>query len=241
MKRENAEHVKRCVRNGDKNNAEVKDRPLANVLVVTCITALSLFVCLWMAGDVSLSQRVISQETAAAQCDASLVRYRDLIGKYAAMYDLDPAFVTVTVFVESSFQQSAESSSGAIGLMQIMPLTGMWIAGKIGINDYRVEMLLEPDVNIQMGCWYLSYLMKKFCGNEETVSAAYYAGPSKVDEWLADKKYSKDGKTLDVIPYEKTRIYVQRIASYYEIFRGIWGNASCLNTKGSIESAKTPE
>lgn len=216
------EYVKRYARNGDKETAEAKDKLFANLLVVTCLSAITLFICLWMAGNILLNQRVLPQETAAKDFDASLVQYQDLIGKCAAKYNLDPAFVTATVFVESSFQDSVESSAGAMGLMQITPLTGMWIAGKIGIKDYNVEMLLDPDVNIHMGCWYLSYLMDEFDGNEETVSAAYYAGPAKVEEWLANKKYSKDGKNLDIIPYDRTRSYVHRIAIYYEIYRGVY-------------------
>ena len=214
--------VKRYVRNG--HSAEGKDKLFANLLVVTCLTAITLLICLCMAGNILITKRVFPLETPAKDFDVTLVQYQDKIGKSAAIYDLDPAFVTATVFVESSFEESAESSAGAMGLMQITPLTGMWIAGKIGIKDYNVEMLMDPDVNIDMGCWYLSYLMEKFGGNEETVSAAYYAGPAKVEEWLANKEYSKDGKNLDIIPYPKTKTYVQRVAAYYEIYRGIYAD-----------------
>lgn len=154
--------------------------------------------------------------------NSQVVPYRETIEKYAKMYDLDPAFVTATAFSESSFRKTIRSSAGAIGVMQIMPLTGLWIAGKIGITDYTVEMLLDPDVNIHMGCWYISYLMEKFHRNEKTVSAAYYAGPARVEAWLADKQYSRDGRNLDVIPFERTRSFVERMAIYYQIYINVF-------------------
>lgn len=154
--------------------------------------------------------------------NSQVVPYRDTIEKYAEMYGLDPAFVTATAFSESSFRQTVRSSAGAIGVMQIMPLTGLWIAGKIGLTDYTVEMLLDPDVNIRMGCWYISYLMEKFHRNEKTVSAAYYAGPARVEAWLADQRYSRDGKNLDVIPFERTRSFVERMAIYYQIYINVF-------------------
>jgi soluble lytic murein transglycosylase len=151
-----------------------------------------------------------------------LIQYQDIIDQYAHAYGLDPAFVAATIFVESSFRPSVESYAGAIGLMQIMPSTGMWIAGKIGIEDYKIEMLLDPDINVQMGCWYLSYLLDLFDGNEKTASAAYNAGPRRVQEWLADDRYSTDGENLSVIPYEETKAHVERITSYYEIYKGVY-------------------
>jgi len=154
--------------------------------------------------------------------NAQLIKYKDMIEQYSAMYGLDPAFVTATIFVESSFIETAESDVGAIGLMQLMPSTGMWIAGKVGIEDYRIEMLTDPDVNIHLGCWYLSYLLDKFDGNLDTVTAAYNAGPRRVEEWLLDKRYSPDGKTLTYIPYEETRNHVERVNRHYEIYKGIY-------------------
>lgn len=154
--------------------------------------------------------------------NAQLIKYKDMIEKYSAMYGLDPAFVTAMIFVESSFIETAESDAGAIGLMQLMPNTGNWIAGKIGITDYRIEMLTDPDVNIHMGCWYVSYLMDKFDDNTDVVIAAYNAGPRRVEEWLVDKRYSPDGKELTYIPYEETRNHVDRVNNHYEIYKGIY-------------------
>ncbi len=74
--------------------------------------------------------------------------------------------------VESNFKSDAISSKNARGLMQILPETGEWIAKEIGIKNYSDSMLFEPKYNIQMGTWYLTYLLKTFNGNIKLALAA---------------------------------------------------------------------
>lgn len=54
----------------------------------------------------------------------------------------------------------AKSSAGALGLMQIMPTTASWIAKELEIEDYSVDLLFAPNINIEMGCFYLGYLFQ---------------------------------------------------------------------------------
>ena len=108
-----------------------------------------------------------------------------------------------------------------MGLMQIMPETGEWIAGKIGIEDFNAEMLEDPEVNIEMGVWYLDYLAERFDGETDTVIAAYNAGHGNVEKWLNDGQYSADGRTLAEIPFEETRNYVKKVNRAYEIYSKI--------------------
>ena len=60
------------------------------------------------------------------------LEYEDMIRTYAAEFDLEPAFVAAVIWAESSFRAEIQSGAGAVGLMQIMPETGAWIAGKTG-------------------------------------------------------------------------------------------------------------
>ena len=80
--------------------------------------------------------------------------YAPEIRAAAQEFSLDPAYVASVVLAESSFDAEAVSSVGAIGLMQIMPATGEWIAGKLD-DVFDVERLYEPSVNLRYGCWYL--------------------------------------------------------------------------------------
>ena len=137
---------------------------------------------------------------------------------YAKKYDLDPYYVAAIIWTESKFRNSAVSDKGATGLMQIMPETGEWIAGKLKLKGYSSAALSAPETNIQMGCWYLSYLYEQF-KNWDTVAAAYNAGHGNVSKWLGNSDYSKDGVTLDEIPYAETKNYVQMVNRSYEIYK----------------------
>ena len=152
---------------------------------------------------------------------ACIVEYEDLIRKYAQENDIPPAYVASVIMAESSYRTDAVSSVGARGLMQIMPATGEWIAGKFD-DEYNVDSLFDPETNIRYGCWYLGFLMSRYDGNMSCSSAAYHAGQGKVDEWLKDPAYSADGKTLDVIAYDSTATYVGRILNYYDYYEDIY-------------------
>jgi soluble lytic murein transglycosylase len=155
---------------------------------------------------------------AAAEEPAINEQNQNLIEKYSSMYDLDPALVTAVIYAESALIDTVRSDDGAVGLMQIMPPTGRWIADKIGL-EYHTEMLYDPETNLHMGCWYLSYLMDRFDGNIQTVSAAYNAGPNKVGTWLEDERYSSDGINLHTLPYMETRAHIEKIAKLYETYK----------------------
>lgn len=151
-----------------------------------------------------------------------MTQYRDIIEKYSTQYGVDPAYVAAVVFVESSHDSKIESSAGAIGLMQIVPSTGQWIADNMGLSHFEADMLFDPETNIKLGCWFISYLIDLFDGNVQNATIAYNAGPTSVFNWLADSRYSSDGKNIDTIPYEETKSYVDQIDSYYDIYKSIY-------------------
>ena len=146
--------------------------------------------------------------------------YEDFINQYAAQYALDPARVAAVIYCESSFRPDAVSSAGAIGLMQIMPSTGEWIAQKLG-ESYDVQKLYDPETNIRYGCWYLNYLGERFDGDLTKVTAAYHAGGGRVDEWLQNEENSPDGRTLQNIPSQVTGAYVKNVSRMLEKYKEI--------------------
>lgn len=143
--------------------------------------------------------------------------YKLEISKGAATYNLDPYLVAAVVKTESGFDKDA-SSGVAGGLMQITDATAEYIAER---TDYEYDRRLEPDTNIMMGCYYLSYLIDRF-SDTDTALAAYNAGPAKVDGWLKDARYSADGKTLDDAPYKETRDYLVKIKLYKRIYERLY-------------------
>ncbi|MGQ9778316.1 MAG: lytic transglycosylase domain-containing protein [Bacillota bacterium] len=89
--------------------------------------------------------------------------YFDLVAAHARGYGLDPLLVEALIREESSFDPAAVSRRGALGLMQIMPETGLWIAAQLG-EELTPARLFTPEENIRYGVWYLGMLWEKFGG-----------------------------------------------------------------------------
>lgn len=147
--------------------------------------------------------------------------YRDLIETYAAEYNLAPAYVAAIIMNESSFQPNAESGVGARGLMQLMPETAEWIAGKLHVSGFAFERMYDPESNIRFGCWYLNYLSRLFLGDPVAVTAAYHAGQGQVKVWLSDPNLSENGYTLSIssLPDGPTKKYAGRVTRDYGIYK----------------------
>ena len=148
--------------------------------------------------------------------------YAPEIRAAAAEFSLDPAYVASVVLAESSFDAEAVSSAGAIGLMQIMPATGEWIAGKLEDEPFDVQRLYQPEVNLRYGCWYLRFLLDRYDGDMYTASTAYHQGQGRVDQWLEDPEYSEDGRTLTAISSAVTDTYVNRIMENYAHYQELY-------------------
>ena len=152
------------------------------------------------------------------------ITYQDIIERYADEYNLQPAFVAAIIRNESSFRTDAESSVGARGLMQLMPDTASWIAGKLGESGtYSFDHLYDAETNIRYGCWYLNYLSRMFRGDAVLVSAAYHAGQTTVTRWLSDRSISSDGVTIAVenLPDGPTKQYAGRVTTTYGIYQAL--------------------
>jgi soluble lytic murein transglycosylase-like protein len=107
--------------------------------------------------------------------------YGRLVVLNCRRYGFEPGLVLSIMRVESGFNEEAVSPAGAIGLMQIMPDTGEWLADRMGIAYSGAPMLFDPAINIRMGVYYLSYLRDLFAGDMKKVLVAYNRGPARVD------------------------------------------------------------
>ncbi|GHU68661.1 hypothetical protein FACS1894184_11210 [Clostridia bacterium] len=143
--------------------------------------------------------------------------YRDLVETTAASEGLDPALVAAVILNESSFDPKAESRLGARGLMQLMPGTAEWVAGKLK-EPYDLDALYDPATNVRFGCWFLGYLTRKFGGDPVKITAGYHAGGGQVEAWLNNPDYTKDGE-LTVIPFGDTDRYVRKVMNAYEVYQ----------------------
>ena len=146
--------------------------------------------------------------------------YEEEIRSSAREFQLDPSLVCAVIFTESGFRPQAKSGVGALGLMQLMPATGLEEAELLQIEGVTEERLTEPALNIRLGCNYLRKLLDEF-GNESVALAAYNAGPGRVRQWLKEYGVKEDGSLL-YIPYPETSKYVGRVQSAKGVYSRLY-------------------
>ncbi len=197
-------------------------------VLVSLISAVFLLLCTFTADAMMRAYLTRQKELHEAEQRAILnsypLAYRDLVEKYAGEYNLQPAFVNAIILNESSFDRFAVSSVGARGLMQLMPDTAEWIAGKLKFDSYSFDRMYDPETNIRFGCWYLSYLSSLFRGDPVCVSCAYHAGQGTVTTWLSDPLVSEDGVTLSLsrLVSGPTKTYAERVTKSYGIYQALY-------------------
>lgn len=158
------------------------------------------------------------------------IQYESIVVREAAANGLEPALVYSVMKAESNFRPEVVSHAGAVGLMQLTPDTFTWLQTKLKDDRaYTADDLKSPEINIRYGCKFLSILLEKYPAKGTSLSA-YNAGIGTVNAWLKDPAVSKDGKTLDQIPYEETKKYVRTVLDNYEKYRTLYQ----FNSKGEI-------
>ncbi|HEX7481078.1 MAG TPA: transglycosylase SLT domain-containing protein [Polyangiales bacterium] len=146
--------------------------------------------------------------------------YSDEVDKAATKYGLDPNLLFAVMRVESIYHRQIVSFAGAVGLMQIMPRTGMLIARKLGVERFEVSDLLDPKVNVEFAAWYLSSLIKRFDGRVPLAIAAYNGGPHNVRLWMRENNPDMPLEAfLERIPFSQTHEYVRRVLTHYAAYR----------------------
>jgi soluble lytic murein transglycosylase len=154
---------------------------------------------------------------------------KELFVGAAKQYDLEETYIYAITRRESSFDQYAKSPVGASGYMQLMPRTAKETAKKIGLTNYDEAFHLDQgEVNVQLGTAYFNGLLSRYDGNRVLATAAYNAGPQRVDRWVTqDKGASNQGLDIDswvdTIPYYETRAYVQNVLAYNLIYQYVLG------------------
>ncbi len=146
-----------------------------------------------------------------------LAPYRDQLKAAARQLDLDEAWVNGLIRQESRFIAQAKSRVGASGLMQLMPATARWVAGKMGLKNWQWSQVTEVETNISLGTYYLRHVLDSLDGSPVLASAAYNAGPGRARAWRADQSMEA-AIYAESIPFNETRDYVKKVmanSSYY--------------------------
>ena len=160
---------------------------------------------------------------------ASLGEYNDLSLRYplpfkeafessSANASIAPTWAYGIARSESLFMRDVRSHAGAIGLMQLMPATGREVAKEIKLTYSGLATLTDPNDNIRLGTTYLGMMAERYAGNRIPATAAYNAGPHRVDNWLPEEGKIDARVWIENIPFNETREYVKRVMTAQTIF-----------------------
>ena len=143
------------------------------------------------------------------------------IKEEARRYGIDPYIVAGLIRQESVFNPNAISRAGARGLMQVMPATGQLVSKRQGNGTITAADLYNPALNIKLGMNYLAQVMGQF-GRIEYAAAAYNAGPSRAQRWIAERGSMDIEDWIESIPFSETRGYVQGVLRYAANYRRLY-------------------
>ncbi|HEX4297502.1 MAG TPA: lytic transglycosylase domain-containing protein [Devosia sp.] len=154
----------------------------------------------------------------------------------AKLADVDMAAIYAITRTESRFQTDAVSSSGARGLMQLMPSTAKETAQKMGIAYSASRLTSDPEYNAQLGSSYLATQLQAYNGSLLLAAAAYNAGAGNANKWITafgDPRAANVDPVLwvELIPFQETRKYVQRVLGNYLVYRARLGGAEISPTE----------
>ncbi len=149
--------------------------------------------------------------------------YFSYVNRYANHYGIPINLIYAVMRQESLYNPACYSSASAIGLMQIIPSTGYYIAKRVKCYNFNPPMLYSKNINIQFGSYYLKTLLDQFNDKKYLAIASYNAGPNAVNYW---KTYSFKGDNMllfiESIPFNQTRNYVKKVLTNYYLYNAIY-------------------
>jgi soluble lytic murein transglycosylase len=165
-------------------------------------------------GLVAVGAWVVTTEPDWYQRARYPLRYETIVRAHARNYDLPPALLAAVIYTESKFDADARSDAGAVGLMQLLPDTARGIATRTGGDGFVESDLLDPEINVRYGSWYLRHLLDRY-HDVRTALAAYHAGQGNVDDWL------RDGGG---IRFPETRHYVEKVLDARQVYADVYAD-----------------
>ncbi|MBB6189370.1 transglycosylase SLT domain-containing protein [Rhodanobacter sp. MP7CTX1] len=143
---------------------------------------------------------------------------QDGVVPQAAQSGIEAAWAYGILRAESAWMSDARSGADARGLMQLLPGTAELVAKRNGLNWGGGDTLYDPTVNITLGTRYLAQMAERYNGAPWLASAAYNAGPGRVDQWLAARGTLTPDLFVATIPFKETREYVARVMAFSVIY-----------------------
>ncbi|OEF95835.1 lytic transglycosylase domain-containing protein [Desulfuribacillus alkaliarsenatis] len=147
-----------------------------------------------------LTEVARKQEIAAIQYKTGLDDEiaRKIVEEAGRYESLNSNLIAAVMFVESSYNPIAVSHAGAIGIMQIMPVTGEWLAEFLE-RPFTIDLLYDPLYNIELACYYLDYLLDMYDNNLHSALTAYNRGPTGLERFIENNQRTSSTYSNKVI------------------------------------------
>jgi len=143
---------------------------------------------------------------------------QDGVVEQSSQAGIEAPWAYAIIRAESAWMSDARSAADARGLMQLLPGTAALVAKRNGLSWGGGESLYEPTTNIVLGTRYLAQMAARYNGAPWLASAAYNAGPNKVDQWVEARGSLEPDLFVASIPYKETREYVARVMAFAVIY-----------------------
>lgn len=155
--------------------------------------------------------------------------FPDLVLSESQAYGLDPLLMFALIRQESLFDDQVASWAGAVGLAQIMPSTGEWIAETMPWPDYEERDLRRAYLNLKFGAWFMSRILQMTDGDIAAALAGYNGGPGNAVRWLETSGGDPD-LFVEVIDRDEPRRYVREIYRHYDLYVRLYGSPIAAQT-----------
>lgn len=153
--------------------------------------------------------------------------WMDIVERWSSAYGVDKYLVLAVIREESNYLTTAVSSSRALGLMQLLPSTGTWIAeSKLGLRATGDAFFFDPETNIRLGTWYLSYLLGLFDGDVVRAVSAYNGGNGNVTRWTAAAGVTERADVPGALASTETREYLVKVLNSWLTYREIYAGGA---------------
>ncbi|MTI08909.1 lytic transglycosylase domain-containing protein [Curvivirga aplysinae] len=199
---------------------------------------------MWQADEEDEFQFIAALNKSIGRNDLAVYTARQADKKHVTLYEdgypifpvegenfLHSPIVHSIIKQESAFYPKAKSSAGALGMMQLMPATAKRQAKRVSLKYNKKRLTTDPLYNITIGQSYLSGLIQRFDGSLPMAFAGYNAGPSRVKRWVnqnGDPRVTIEEMIdwIEMIPFEETRNYVQRVSENLLVYKQKFGEPS---------------
>lgn len=167
--------------------------------------------------------------------------FPSIVMREAKRYGLNPYVLWALMTVESSYNPDSISPALALGLLQVIPKTGLKTALMLGDADFGPMDLLDEEVAIRHGAFYFSELIKKFHGQELLAFAGYNGGPHRVGDWLDSRGNQTLDEFIEEIPFNEARGYSKKVARFIALYLRIYEGQDGLYIGQNLRADYRPE